>query len=237
VSEETHQLAARPESTIAATLSIIERASRDPSVNVENMERLLAMAERMEEKRAVQEFNAAFAAMQKELPVIVAESVIPNRGKYAKFENVMYQIQPALSVNGFSLAFAQKADDKRITVVCHLRHIGGHSSETPFSVRLGGKADSDTQADCKASTTAKRNALLQALNIVVRQDVLQSEDDPHNESHETVSPSQAAQLRELCDETKSDHAKFLAFADAEAFEKIAFTRFDSLVSMLERKRR
>lgn len=236
VSDE-QQLATREGSTISMTLSIIERASRDPSVDVDKMERLLAMAERMEERRSVQEFNAAFAAMQKELPVIVAESVIPNRGKYAKFENVMYQIQPALTGHGFSLSFSQYADDKRITVTCHLSHSSGRSKDTPFSVRLGGKSDSPTQEDCKASTTAKRNALLEALNIVVRQDVLQSEDDVHNESHETVTQAQAGLLRVLCEETKSDISKFLDFADSDSFEHIKSSRFESLVSMLERKRR
>lgn len=205
--------------------------------NVQAFSQLCQLKERAEDRQSERDFNASFAKMQQELPVIVAESVIPNRGKYARFEEVMRQIQPMLTGNGFSVSFEQQSSENRITVTCHLRHIGGHSASTPFTVRLGGKADSDTQADCKASTTAKRNALLQALNIVVRQDVFQDEDDPHNESHDKVTQHQADELRELCDETGSSRIKFLEFADAASFEGINASRFNDLVAMLNRKRK
>ena len=76
--------------------------------------------------------------------------------------------------NGFSVDFTMDYKDGRIIETCHLRHTGGHSKSNSFGVRVG-KADTDTQADCKAATTAKRNALLNCLNIVIRQDALQDE--------------------------------------------------------------
>lgn len=223
-----------PGATHGAVLSLIERASKDPTVDIDKMERLLAMAERMEGRSAIKAFNGSFAKMQSELPIIVAESVIPNRGKYARFEDVMRQIQPSLSANGFSVSFEQFADDLRIKVTCNLRHIGGHSQSTSFSVRLGGKADSDTQADCKASTTAKRNALLQALNIVIRQDVFQDEDDQRNEGA-PITQRQADELRELCDAAKSDRKKFLDYAGASNFEEIMDSRLEELTALLRKR--
>lgn len=222
---------------LGAMLSIIERASKDPSVDIDKMERLLAMGERMQEKGAIQTFNAAFAKMQGELPVIVAESVIPNRGKYARFENVMHQIQRQLTSNGFAVSFEQEADDKRIKVTCHLRHVGGHSQATSFAVRLGGKADSETQADCKASTTAKRNALLQALNIVIRQDCLQDEDDAHNEGGPSgcVTQEEADTLRDWVEAVGGDRTAFLEHAGAAAFEEIQASRLEGLRALLRRK--
>lgn len=221
---------------LGAMLSIIERASKDPSVDIDKMERLLAMGERMQEKGAIQAFNTAFAKMQGELPVIVAESVIPNRGKYARFENVMHQIQEHLTKNGFAVSFEQFADEKRIKVTCNLRHIGGHSQGTSFAVRLGGKADSATQEDCKASTTAKRNALLQALNIVVRQDCLQDEDDPHNEGGDgLVTQKDADELRDWVEAVGGDVPEFLKFARAESFEAIRAGDLERLRAALRRK--
>jgi hypothetical protein len=229
------QLAAPDQPSFGSLLSIIERASKDPSVDIDKMERLLAMAERMEERGAVQAFNSAFAKLQRELPVIVAESVIPNRGKYARFENVMHQIQEHLTNNGFSVSFAQEADDKRIKVTCHLRHVGGHSQATAFAVRLGGKADSETQADCKASTTAKRNALLQALNIVIRQDFLQDEDECHNEGGEFITQAEADTLRDWVESVGADRIAFLEYAGATKFEEIRASRLESLHAALRKK--
>lgn len=239
MSDSNSQLATVQEQQLSIAgnyLSMIERAAKDPAIDIDKMERLLAMAERMEERNAVQQFNSAFSAMQKDLPVIVAETVIPNRGKYARFEDVMRQIQPMLTSHGFAVSFNQDADEKRIKVTCNLHHIGGHSEANTFAVRLGGRADSDTQADCKASTTAKRNALLQALNIVIRQDVFQDEDEAHNEGGE-ITQQQADELRELCDEVNADRKKFLEYAGAAHFEAIPSCRLSELTEILNRKRK
>jgi hypothetical protein len=207
------------------------------SANVDVIERLVALREREDTKNAERDFNAAFVALQKEMPVIVASSEIPNRGRYERFEDVMRVVGPLLQQNGFAVSFEQSADDKRITVKCHLRHIAGHSSVTPFSVRLGGRADSETQADCKASTTAKRNSLLQALNIVIRQDIYQSDEADATIVGGPITESQAADLQALCEETASDKTKFLAFAGAKTFGEISSSRYSELAELLNRKRK
>lgn len=212
----------------------------DKGVTAENAQALTTLCDlfqKVEAKNAEREFNAAFVALQRELPVIVASSIIPNRGKYERYEDVWRQVKDPLQRNGFSVSYSQSADDKRITVSCHLRHVAGHSQTTEFSVRLGGRADSETQADCKASTTAKRNSLLQALNIVIRQDFFQSDEADATIEGGTITASQAADLRALCEEVKADKAKFLDFAGAETFEGIAASRFADLAEMLNRKRK
>lgn len=204
------------------------------SENVTALEQLVGLYERLEAKNAEKAFNSAFVELQNELPVIVAQSVIPNRGKYERFEDVMHVVKPLLIKNGFAVSFEQLADDKRIKVTCHLRHVGGHSQSTPFAVRLGGKADSDTQADCKASTTAKRNALLQALNIVIRQDCLQDEDDAHNEGG-YISQQQADELRDWVSNLGADPIAFLEYASATKFEEIHINRLEALHGALRKK--
>jgi ERF superfamily len=229
---EQKPLANQSASVGAMLQTVIEKGVT--SENVAALEQLVGLYERLEAKDAEKAFNAAFVALQTDTPVIVAKTVIPNRGKYEKFEDVMQVVGPLLIRNGFAVSFEQLADDKRIKVTCHLRHIGGHSQSTSFAVRLGGKADSDTQADCKASTTAKRNALLQALNIVIRQDCLQDEDDPHNEG-QFISPDNAEMLRVWVESTRSDRTKFLEHAQAETFDKILNSRFEDLCDTLRRR--
>ena len=236
----TQELAPATESEPVNMLAIIERAAKDPSVDVDKMERLLGMAERMEARRAEQAFNAAFAAFQSEMPVLVAQTEIKNRGKYAKFEDVMHVAGPILKRNGFAVSFSQEGDDKRIVVTCTLRHAGGHSHKNLFSVRLGVQADSNTQADCKVSTTAKRNALLQALNIVVRQDCMVNEGDDaalEGDISKFVTPEQADELEHRVAMTNSDRSAFLKFAKSDGYKTILASRYDELDAVLKRKER
>ena len=210
----------------------------DKGVTAENvgaLEKLVELYERMEQRNAEKQFAEAFVRLQGELPVIVAETVIANRGKYARFEDVMHQISPVLVRNGFTVSFSMDFRDGRILETCTLAHVGGHSRANSFAVRTG-KADSDTQADCKASTTAKRNSLLQALNIVIRQDCLQDEDDARFEGG-TITREEAADLSDWVDATGSDRAKFLAFAGAKTFEEISTSRLAELQAFLKKKER
>ena len=48
----------------AAILSMIERAARDPAVDIAKMERLFEMHSTMQSRQAEQRFNAAMATVQ-----------------------------------------------------------------------------------------------------------------------------------------------------------------------------
>ncbi|HYB97556.1 MAG TPA: ERF family protein [Candidatus Limnocylindrales bacterium] len=204
--------------------------------NVAAIEKLVGLYERMEEKAAERQFNAAFVALQADLPVIVASTVIPNRGKYERYEDVMRVVAPLLVKHGFTVSFTMGFREGRVLETCHLRHVGGHSQSNSFAVRTG-RADSETQADCKAATTAKRNALLNALNIVIRQDAYQDEDGDASLDGAFIAPDKALYLRELVRETKADEAKFLRYAGADKYEEIPASRYDVLVAELHRRKR
>jgi hypothetical protein len=202
--------------------------------NVAALDKLADLYERMEARNAEKAFASAFVALQRDLPVIVATSEIPNRGKYERFEDVMRVVGPLLAKHGFSVSFSMEPKDNRITETCHLTHTAGFTRSNSFTVRVGGRADSDTQADCKAATTAKRNALLNALNIVIRQDVFQEEDDVRNDGA-FITWEQVEYLRELVKSTGSDEAAFLKFAGAAKYEDIGENRYPQLVAALNRK--
>ena len=160
------------------SLAVVLQAIVDGGVtpdNIGTLERMMALQERVEAKNAEKDFNSSLASFQAEMPELVAQSVIPQRGKYERYEDILHVARPLLSKHGFSVNFTQSASDGRIGVTCSLRHRAGHSTETPFFVRPGGRADSDTQVDCKASTTAKRNAFCLALNIIIRQNEIEED--------------------------------------------------------------
>ncbi|MDE2097631.1 MAG: ERF family protein [Patescibacteria group bacterium] len=237
--QQEFAVATTPDRSVAATtqsLSVeqVFQAVIDKQISPENVEvikKLLAMS-------AEQKFAAAFVALQSDLPTIVANTIIPNRGKYEKFEDVMNQIQPMLSKHGFTVSFSQDFRDNptRIIVSCNLTH-GGYTRSNSFAVRSSGKSDSETQADCKAATTAKRNALCQALNIVIRQDCLNDEDDAAmmGNPDAKITLEQADELERRVKESNSDMKAFLEFAKADSLRNIQANRYDELDALLRRK--
>lgn len=232
------ELAKREEMQVAPAKNLtIEDAFRaivDKQISPENiavMKELLAMS-------AEQQFTQAFVKLQSDLPVIVAKTAIPNRGKYEKFEDVMDAIAPVLKKHGFSVSFSMDFKENRILETCHLSHVGGFTRSNSFAVRSG-KADTETQSDCKAATTAKRNALCNALNIVIRQDCLNEENDAGIEGDvdTKITDEQAFELERRVKETNSSVQAFLQFAKAKSFDDIQASRYSELDAMLSRKER
>lgn len=196
--------------------------------NVDVFERLLAI----DSQRT---FDSDFAKLQSELPTITAKSIIPNRGKYQKFEDIMAEIQPLLSKYGFSVAFENDFKENRIGETCILSH-GGHSRKTTYWTRAGRKADNETQADSMASTTARRNALCRALNLVIRQDVLQDEQgDPRNDGS-VITPAQVSELEHRAKMLNAE-ALILKMAGANKFSEILTGAYPVLINAIEMKER
>lgn len=194
------------------------------------MKELLAMD-------AERQFNVAFVALQGDMPTIVAKTVIPNRGKYERFEDLMEVIGPLLTKHGFTVSFSQDFKENRILETCTLSHAAGHSRANTFAVRTGGRSDSDTQADCKAATTAKRNALCNALNVVIRQDCLNEESDAtiEGDPNAKLTAEQAFEIERRAKETNSNVAALLAFCKAKSFSEIPANRYDEIDALLRRK--
>lgn len=214
----------------AAFRAIVDGNLDAPKLAV--MKELLAMDS---ERR----FNAAFVSLQADMPTVVARTVIKNRGKYAKFEDIMELIGPLLTKHGFTVSFSQDFKDTRICETCTLSHFNGHSRANSFAVRAGGRSDSETQSDCKASTTAKRNAFCNALNIVIRQDCMNAEEDAgiDGDPNSFVTPEQADELEHRLKMVNGSSKDFLAYAKAAKFAEIPANKYAELDQLLQRKER
>lgn len=111
-------------------MAVIERAAKDPTIDITKMERLLAMQERIVARHAEEEFNAAMSAAQQEMPRVKRDAKNPQtQSKYARLETLNETAIPIYTKHGFSLSFGTAdcpvADNLRIT--CVVSHRGGHS--------------------------------------------------------------------------------------------------------------
>jgi hypothetical protein len=122
-----------------AFLTMIERAARDPSVDIDKMERLFAMRERMQARDAESAFNAAMAAAQAELkPVAKNAYNEQTRSKYATLDKIASAIDPIIHKHGFGCSYGefQSAKENYHGTICYVTHAAGHSKEFRFEIPI-----------------------------------------------------------------------------------------------------
>jgi hypothetical protein len=114
----------------ATLLAVIARAAKDPDTDVDKLERLMAMFERVEAKNAERAFNDAMNAAQKEMRPVSADAENPQtRSRYATFAKLDGALRPIYLKHGFSLSYDEGESPKpdHVRVLCYCSHNAGHT--------------------------------------------------------------------------------------------------------------
>lgn len=157
-----------PVSESAAIFQIIERAARDPNVDIDKMQRLMEMHDKVQATRAKTAYAAAFSEMQPELPEI-EENGKGNNGSYALWEDINDKIKPVLSAHGFGISFRCGRDGTNVTVTAVLSHREGHSEETMMLLPLDTSGNKNAvQAVGSSTSYGKRYTAAALLNLTSR---------------------------------------------------------------------
>lgn len=171
---KTNDTPAEPISISGGLLEVIARAARDPAVDIDKMERLLEMQERVIARQAREAYAVALAELQPKLPVITERGKILNKDKqvqstYAYWEDVNEQIRPLLAEAGFSLSFRTGRNGADITVTGVLSHREGHSEETTMTLPSDGSGNKNAvQAIASSTSYGKRYTAFALLNITTK---------------------------------------------------------------------
>lgn len=179
-------------------LQVIAAAARDPNVDIDKMERLLQMQERVQARDAEEAFNIAFAAMQPELPHITVKNKIVHNGRviseYADWPSISKAITPVLSAHGFGLNFGGSNSATEKTTVAKLRHVGGHVeiNEITLPHDTSG-AKNKVQAIGSSSTYGQRYTACPLVGVVV-----------HGEDDDGQSAGNTPQAEGLSDAVRSE---------------------------------
>ena len=113
-----------------ALMVVITRAASDSSMDVEKLERLASLYERLKGKQAEQDFNAAMSKAQTEMPMVVKDAKNPQTNSlYARLETMMKVVVPVATKHGFSMSFgtADCPIQGYIRHTCIVSHNAGHS--------------------------------------------------------------------------------------------------------------
>ncbi len=116
-------------SEAATLISIISQAARDPTVDINKMERLMEMHERLTAREAEKAFNVAMTACQLAVKQVAPDADNPQtRSKYATYAKLDSVLRPIYTKHGFALSFDEHDSPKaeHVRVVCYVSHVGGH---------------------------------------------------------------------------------------------------------------
>lgn len=226
------------------SVALMLQSALEKGITPENataLEKLMDLYERMESKRAAQGFAAAMVQLKQAMPPIQVTKVVPNkdgslRYKYAPLDKIDAELRPVALKYGFSYSFSEAPSEPgRVTKVCVVRHIGGHSESTPFTVRVGHgpPGSSEAQGDGAAASYAQRRALCDAFGIIVESDT-DGSDDARNEGR-PITAKEAADLRDWVESIGADEKAFLEYAGAAHYEAISSSKLEMLQEKLRSK--
>lgn len=226
-------------SSASAIIQVIERAARDPNIDIDKMERLLAMQERIVAKQAQASYAASLSLLQPTLPIIGERGSIKNnsgtvQSKYALWEDIVGVITPLLAVQGFSLSFRTGNKDGKIQVTGVLLHREGHSEETTLDLPADTSGSKNAvQAVASSVSYGKRYTAGALLNLRTGE----IDDDGRGAAqHPTLSDEQIANINALITEVGADKGRFLKYAKVASLDQILACNYGAVVQMLEAKR-
>lgn len=200
---EQRRQAVAPTSTDNSILAVISRAAADPTCDIEKMERLLAMHERMQAKTAEAAFNAAMAEMQCEIPTVGQGALNTHTDKtYATLDDINVTLKPIMQTHGFAISFKVENTAAGVSVTGILMHRDGHREETTMLLPVDiGKGRNAVQAVGSSTTYGKRYVMCALLNITTGE---MQDDDGHGagDTGDDLRVQVVTDILERVDQTK-----------------------------------
>lgn len=228
----------------ATLMQAIVSMSANSEVDVEKMERLWAMKERIDAKNAEIDFNTAMVAAQTSMKRISADASNPQtKSRYASYAALDKALRPIYTDNGFALSFdtGDAPIELYVRVMCHLSHKSGHSRTYHVDMPADGKGAkggdvmTKTHAAGAAMSYGMRYLLKMIFNVAVGEDDIDGNtpmekinESQINEIHAKITENDLSMdgfLRWLRTDLKCDG---ISDINAQAFS-IVIKRLDSAI--------
>lgn len=228
-----------PVGEAASLMAIIDRAARDPNTDVDKLERLLGVFERITDRQAQTAYHEAMTEAQAEMRPIAADANNPQtKSKYASFYALDKALRPIYTKHGFALSYdtGDGAPTDHVRVVCRVSR-GGHTEifhiDMPADGKgaKGGDVMTKTHATGAATTYGQRYLLRMIFNIAI----FDSDDDGNGASRppQSVTPQQIAEINELAERAQVDKIDFCGWLGAESFATLTLPQYRRAKQALE----
>lgn len=214
-----------------AVLAMIERVATNPDADMDKLERLLDMQERVMNRNAMQAFSADMAAMQAELPTVAETAEGHNKAKYAPLEKINETIRPVLQKYGFAVTFRTEQQQNAVAITAVLSHRQGHTQESTLVLPNDTSGNKNTvQAIGSTVSYGKRYALCALLNISTGDD-----SDGKPPASAGLNQEQAKRLRDALKMAGLDDAYICNATHIAKLEDLDPLRLDAAINHLKAK--
>lgn len=230
----------------AAVLSMIERAARDPSVDIDKLERLMTMQRQMAADRARQEYAEAMALCQKDMgPIFKDAENKQTHSRYLTYDALDRALRPIYTKHGFEVTHDTAPSDipECITVICLVTHKGGHERAHRAPIAFDGKGPkgndvmTKTHALGSAFQYGRRYTLGMAFNVVTTE----RKDDDGNRAGgaaPTITEDQGDELRKLMADFESDRLEgFCRHFKIETIDDLPAAKFEAAKAAIAKAKR
>lgn len=212
-------------------MAVISRAATDPSCDIDKLERLMALKERMDSRDAETAFNASMAQMQADMPTVDERGLNKHTGNaYATIDDINRVIKPVMQKHGFAVTFKVVHVKDGVSVTGILVHAAGHREETTLLLPVdGGAGRNAVQAVGSSVTYAKRYVMCALLNISTGD---APDDDGQAAQDPVITGHQAKQIETLLEKCnpKARNAFAKMYGSSDQVTKL---NYDGIVAGLK----
>lgn len=247
----------------AAVLSMIERLAKDPSVDIDRVERMMTLHREMRAERAREAYNIAMAAVQARLPQVKRDAANKEtHSRYARLETIAAAVDPIIAEAGLSLSYGTEpsALPNHYRVVCTVS-LGAHERRFELDTPADGAGFKGTanktavQAMGSTLSYARRYLKLMIFDIAltnedndgngVRDMVpdhrIEQRPEPRQEprqqrrADDVLNGQELAHLRAVLDEAGWSEATYLKQIKVERLEDIYANKLNDAVAFAQRQ--
>ena len=148
--------------------NLIELALKQ-NAPIEQLEKLLALQERFEDRQAIKSFLIAKSDFQSRCPILTKSKTVKFNQvnyNYIPLGEIAHQIKGLLKDCGLSYRWETKEDNGLISITCIVSHIDGHSESNTMSAKKDASgAKNEIQQIGSTITYLQRYSLIGALGI------------------------------------------------------------------------
>lgn len=218
-----------------AALSLLQNSLANPDYPAERIDKALEWVERLEKKAAIEQFNASFAEMQSEMPVVPKNGKGHQNARYATLEDIVKTTKTHLAKFGFGLNWSCSVDQKEklVTITASLRHREGHSIENtgvyPFETSGSKNA---IQSIGSAQTYGQRYTASALLGLAMGD---ADDDGKAASASEVITERQAENIRNRLEATNTDTVKFCEFFKIDAVPDLPKSKYGDAEAIFDAK--
>ncbi len=235
----------QPANETAAMIAVLERALRDPSIDIARARELFTMMREAKATRAEDAFNDAMRTAQSEMGPVRKDAANPQtRSRYASHLALDTALRPVYTKHGFALSFnTAPAPETMVRIEC-LVTCAGHQRTYGIDLPADGKGArgndvmTKTHATMSAITYGRRGLLLMIFNIATGE--MDDDGNAAGKVELVITAKQADELYQLVMDAAAEGSKtavkdFNDWAGVSSIADLPASKYDEATRLLKLK--